>query len=198
VSFLFTFLPWIAYAVLGGHTAASQQRATLAALAITVLVIAYKRRKGSALDALIVETGSAVFFAVIAIVAFTAPHSGALTYAAPLSGATLAVIAWGSLAVHRPFTLGIAKQTTPREFWNQPVFIHSNDVITTVWAVSFTVSAAILAAVVHAGGDTAIRTVFQILGFAVPMIFTVRYVKIVQARSQQPGGHAHPGMHARP
>jgi hypothetical protein len=198
MSFLFTFLPWIVYAVLGGHTAASQQHGTLAALVVTVLVIAYKLKKGSALDALIIETGSAVFFAVIAIVAFAAPNSGAATYAAPLSGTTLAVIAWGSLAVRHPFTLGIAKQTTPREIWTEPVFVHSNDVITTVWAACFTVSAAVLAAVVHAGGDVLLRTLLQVLGFVVPMLFTVRYIKSVRARTQQAAGYAHPGMPAQP
>jgi len=135
VSYLRTFLPWIVYAVLAGHTAAAQQRGTLAALAVTVLVIAYKvRKEHSAFDALIIETGSAVFFAAMAAVAFAAPHSGVLTYAAALASATLAVIAWASLAARHPFTLGIAKQTAPREVWSQPAFMHSNVVITMIWA----------------------------------------------------------------
>lgn len=198
MSYLFTFLPWIVYAFLGGHTAASQQRGTLAALVVTVLVIAYKRRTGSAFDALIVEIGSAIFFAVIAAVAFAAPHSGVLTYSAALSSTTLAVIAWGSLAARRPFTLGIAKQSTPREVWTQPAFMHSNVVITTIWAASFTVSAVILVAVIHAGAGVLLRTVFQVLGFVVPMLATHRYVKIVHARAHQAAGFAQPGKHAQP
>jgi hypothetical protein len=198
VSYLFTFLPWIVYSVLGGHTAASQQRGTLAALAVTVLVIAYKRRKGSAFDALIIETGSAVFFAAIAAVAFTVPHSGVLTYSAALSSTTLAVIAWASLAAGHPFTLGIAKQSTPREVWSQPAFRHSNVVITAIWAVSLTISAAILVIVIHAGAGVLVRIVFQILGFVVPMAATARYVKIVHARAHQAVGYAHPGAHVRP
>jgi hypothetical protein len=198
VSYLFTFLPWIVYSVLGGHTAASQQRGTLAALAVTVLVIAHKRRKGSAFDALIIETGSAVFFAAIAAVAFAAPHSGVLTYSAALSSTTLAVIAWISLAFGHPFTLGIAKQSTPREVWSQPAFMHSNVVITAIWAVSLTVSAAILVIVIHAGAGVPVRMVFQILGFVVPMAATARYVKIVHARAHQAVGYASPGAHVRP
>jgi hypothetical protein len=198
MSLLFTFLPWIVYAVLGGHTAASQQHGTLAALAVTVLVLAYKRRAGSAFDALIIETGSAVFFAVIAVVAFASPGSGALTYSAALSSATLAVIAWASLAAGHPFTLGIAKQTAPREVWSQPAFMHSNRVITAIWAVSFTVSAAILAVAIHAGAGAPVRIIFQVLGFVVPMAATARYVKIVHARAHQAAGYARPGAHARP
>ena len=108
MSCLFTFLPWIVYAALSGHTASAQQRGTLAALAVTVLVIAYKLKKGTAFDALIIETGSEVFLAALA-----GPHAGLRNYAAALSSTALAVLAWGSLAVRRPFTLGIAKQTTP-------------------------------------------------------------------------------------
>jgi hypothetical protein len=196
VSYLRTFLPWIVYAVLAGHAAAAQQRATLAALAVTLLVIAYKvRKEGSTFDALIVETGSAVFFAVMAAIAFAAPHSGLLTNAPALSSATLAVIAWASLAARHPFTLGIAKQTTPREVWSQPLFLHSNMVITTIWAVSLTISAAILVIVIHAGGDVLLRVLFQVLGFVVPMLCTARYVKIVHARAHQAAGYAEPGAH---
>jgi hypothetical protein len=198
MSFLFTFLPWVVYAVLGGRTAASQQRGTLAALAVTILVIAYKRRAGSAFDALIIEVGSAVFFAAIATVAFIAPHSGVLTYCAALSSAALAVISWASLAVGRPFTLGIAKQTTPRAVWSQPAFLHSNLIITAIWAVSFTVSAAVLAVAIHAGTAVFVQVTLQVLGFVVPMAATTRYVKIVRARAHRAVGDTRPGVPTLP
>jgi hypothetical protein len=69
---------------------------------------------------------------------------------------------------------------------------------TTVWAVSFTVSAVVLAVVVHAGGDVLLRTLLQVLGFVAPILFTVRYIKVVQARGQRAMGHANPGMPAQP
>jgi hypothetical protein len=188
VSYLRTFLPWIVYAVLAGNSASGQQRGTLAALAVTVLVIAYKVRAGSTYDALIIELGSAVFFAALAVLAFAGPHSSLLRYSTALSSTALAVIAWGSLAIRRPFTLGIAKQETPREFWDQPLFIRTNVIITMVWAMSFTIGALILAAVVHAGGDVIVRTVVQVLGFVIPMVFTVRYVAIVKGRAQEVSG----------
>jgi hypothetical protein len=183
VSYLRTFLPWIVYAALSGNSASAQQRGTLAALAVTVLVIGYKVSKGSAFDALIIETGSAVFFAGMAAIAFASPHSTLLGYASALSSTTLAIIAWGSLAVAHPFTLGIAKQQTPREVWRQPLFIHSNVVITTVWAVSFTVAAFVLAAVVHAGESVGVRIAIQVLGFVVPMVFTHQYIAMVHGRA---------------
>ena len=198
MSYLRTFLPWIVYAVLAGHTAAAQQRGTVAALVVTLAVIAYKvRKEHSTFEALIIESGSAVFFVAMAIVAFSAPHSGVLTYAAAVSSGTLCVIAWASLAARHPFTLGIAKQSTPPEVWSQPAFKHSNVVISTIWAVSLTISALILVVVIHAGADVIVRMLFQVLGFVVPMVCTARYVKRVHARAHEAAGYARPGAHAQ-
>jgi hypothetical protein len=183
MSYLRTFLPWIVFAVL---PSGSWQWAALAALVVAVAVIAQQVRAGVGLDALIIELGSAVFFAVLAAVAFADPHSGVHDYSAALSSGTLAVIAGISLAVGRPFTLGIAKRTTPREVWGLKPFIRTNVVITAVWTAAFALTAVVLALVAHAGhGHSASAVVIQIAGFVVPMVFTVRYVAHVQAKAGQ-------------
>ncbi|MGW0083280.1 hypothetical protein [Streptomyces sp. NPDC003393] len=183
MSYLRTFLPWIVFAVL---PSGSWQWAALAALVVAVAVIAQQVRAGVGLDALIIELGSAVFFAVLAAVAFADPHSGVHDYSAALSSGTLAVIAGISLAVGRPFTLGIAKRTTPREVWGLKPFIRTNVVITAVWTAAFALTAVVLALVAHAGhGHSVSAVVIQIAGFVVPMVFTVRYVAHVQAKAGQ-------------
>jgi hypothetical protein len=70
-----------------------------------------------------------------------------------LANGTLALISLISLAIRRPFTLGIAKQTTPREFWDLPEFLKVNMIITSVWAASFVVAATVLTLIAHAGPD---------------------------------------------
>ncbi|MER6074511.1 hypothetical protein ABT187_37970 [Streptomyces sp. NPDC001817] len=185
MSYLRTFLPWIVFAVI---PSGAWQWAALTALAVSVAIIAQEKRSGAGFDALIIESGSAAFFAVLAAIAFAAPHSGVHTYSAALSSGTLAVIAGVSLAVGRPFTLGIAKRTTPREVWGLKPFIRVNVVITAVWTAAFAVTAVVLALVAHAGhAHSAAATIVQIAGFVVPMVFTVRYVAHVQAKVQQAG-----------
>jgi len=183
MSYLRTFAPWILYAVIAGDSTASKQWGALAALAMTVLVVVHQRRRGQNYDALIIEIGSGVFFAALVVLVFAAPHSGLLGYSTALSSAALAVIAWGSLAIRRPFTLGIAKQTTPREAWDQPLFLRVNVIITLVWAISFTLGAVLLAVIVHAGGGVGVRSVAQVAAFVIPMVFTVRYAALVRARA---------------
>ncbi|MCC5478712.1 hypothetical protein [Streptomyces barringtoniae] len=182
MSYLRTFLPWIVFAVI---PSGDWQWGALAALVVAVGIIAQQKRSGTGFDALLIEAGSAVFFAVLAVIAFADPHSGVHAYSAALSSGTLAVIAGLSLAVGRPFTLGIAKRATPREFWDLKPFIRVNVVITSVWTAAFVLTAAGLAVLAHSGhAHSTPATLVQIAGFVVPMLFTVRYVAHVQAKAQ--------------
>ncbi|MER5732692.1 hypothetical protein ABT084_30930 [Streptomyces sp. NPDC002138] len=181
MSYVRTFLPWIVFAVV---PSAQWQWGALAGLLAAVAVIVQQRRAGAGFDALIMEAGSAVFFAVLAAVAFADPHSAVHAYSAALSSATLALIAGGSLAAGKPFTLGIAKRTTPREVWGLRPFLRINAVITAVWTAAFAVTAGALGALAHAGhGHSTTATLVQVAGFAVPMLFTVRYVAAAQAKA---------------
>jgi len=177
MSYLQTFAPWIVYAII---PSAHWNWAALIALVLSIGLIAQQTRAGRTLDAQIIEIGSAIFFAAITVVAFTAPDSGLHPYAPALSSATLAVIAGVSMAARKPFTLGIAKQTTPREFWGQPLFVRTNVIITAVWTACFAVAAVVLTMLAHSGSTA--RTLVQVAGFVVPMIFTLRYVAYLQAR----------------
>ncbi|MBL1081980.1 hypothetical protein JK359_08275 [Streptomyces actinomycinicus] len=184
MSYLRTFLPWIVFAV---FPSGDWQWGALAALAVSVALIAREKRSGTGFDALVIETGSAVFFAVLAAVAFADPHSGVHDYSAALSSGTLAVIAGLSLAAGRPFTLGIAKRTTPRELWSLKPFVRTNVIITGVWTTAFALTAGALAVAAHAGhGHSTAATLIQVAGFVLPMVFTVRYVAHVQAKAAQP------------
>ncbi|WP_328535273.1 hypothetical protein [Streptomyces sp. NBC_00344] len=181
MSYLRTFLPWIIFAVL---PSGDWQWAALAALAVAVAVIVQQVRTGAGCDALIIELGSAVFFAVLAAIAFVNPDSGVHDYSAALSSGTLAVIAGISLAIGKPFTLGIAKRTTPPEVWGLKPFIRTNVIITAVWTAGFALTAVVLVLVAHAGNaHSTLSTLIQIAGFVIPMLFTVRYIAHVQAKA---------------
>jgi hypothetical protein len=178
MSYLRTFAPWIVYAII---PSAHWNWAALIALVLSIGLIAQQTRTGRTLDAQIIEIGSAVFFAAITVVAFAAPNGGLHPYTPALSSVTLALIAGASIALRKPFTLGIAKQTTPREFWDQPLFVRTNVIITAVWTACFAVTAVVLTTLAHSGSTG--RTVVQVAGFAVPMIFTLRYVAHIQAKA---------------
>ncbi|SEL28332.1 hypothetical protein [Streptacidiphilus jiangxiensis] len=182
------FLPWIAFAALSGTV--GWETGAITAVLLSLVLLQRDRRAGRGLDENVIELSAAVFFVVIAALAAAAPHSPLRDGVGALSSAWLAVTAWGSLAIARPFTMGIARRSVPEHFWDTPQFRRANNVITAVWAASFTVTAlaagAVDLATPHAG---LVTTLIQFTGFVVPAVFTVRYQQsrrraAAQARQQ--------------
>jgi hypothetical protein len=176
-----SFLPFIVFAALAG---AAWQWAALAACVIGIRLLMQDRKAGHPNDALILQYSNCAYFAVLAAVAFAAPHSELKHYCGALSFAWIGATMTSTLLVHRPFTLGIARQKAPKEVWNSPWFLRMNNVITTVWGVSFLVAAAILAVLVANDAVTAVTLACQVVGFAIPAVFTHRYPTIVRNRVQ--------------
>ncbi|HWC84555.1 MAG TPA: hypothetical protein VG756_31750 [Pseudonocardiaceae bacterium] len=173
------FAPWIALAVL---SAAGWQWGALAGLVIGLALLVRQLRAGTAADALILEISTTVYFVALTALAFAAPNSPLHHYSGVLSFGWLALTAWSTLAARRPFTLGIARRSTPRERWATPAFLRVNVVITAVWAGFFTLTAIAVAICDATGAGSAATIVCQVVGFVVPAVFTARYPKIVRAR----------------
>lgn len=180
MNYLRGFVPWIAFAVVSSF---GWQWGALAALALGLRLIGQDRKAGVAADSLILERSTVVFFAALTAVAFALPDSGLKDYTGTLSLGWLAVTAWATLAVKRPFTLGIARRQVPEEIWHNPVFLRINTVLTSAWAAAFTVTSAVLAGVAAADLGSAVSIPVQIAGFAVPALFTARYPDRVRART---------------
>ena len=179
MSYLRGFIPWIAFAVL---STVGWQWGALAGLVIGVRLLMQDRKAGVATDALILQISTIVYFAALTAFAFAAPHSPVEHYDGAVSFAWLALTAWATLAVHHPFTLGIAKRQAPEAVWNSPVFLRINVVLTTAWALSFTLTAAAVA-LCHAAQLSSVAAIAcQVAGFVFPAVFTSRYPKAVQAR----------------
>ncbi|MFJ9815802.1 hypothetical protein ACIRU3_11090 [Streptomyces sp. NPDC101151] len=181
-----SFVPWIVVAALTGTV--DIRWAALAGLVLAVGLVAVQRRAGRGWDAQVIECSAVAFFAVYTAAAFAAPGSTAVTHYGPaLSSLWLAATAWGSLAVGRPFTLGIARTQVPEHVWGSPLFLHINRVITTVWATAFALGGIGGALLRHyQPGDGTARTLLTVASFVVPIMFTVRYPEIARTRHAAP------------
>ncbi|MCQ8770820.1 hypothetical protein [Streptomyces telluris] len=173
------FIPWIAFAVV---SSAGWQWGAVAGLVAGAGLLVQERKAGAAGSSLILEVSTVCFFAALAVLAFALPHSGLRHFGGALSLGWLALTAWATLAVGRPFTTGIAKTQAPPEVWDTPFFRRINVVITSAWALAFTVTAVALAAVSAAGLGSAISVPVQAAGFALPALFTARYPERARAR----------------
>lgn len=132
-------LPWIAFGIAGmsGHG----KLGTLIALMAAAGLVGWRARRGDFKAPEVVALG---YFALrlglgAAGVAVPPQLEPVLLFAA------LALMAWGSLAVGRPFTWQYARDQWPEAYWDNSGFKKINAAATAVWALAFTAVVGLLA-----------------------------------------------------
>jgi hypothetical protein len=178
VGYLRGFIPWIVFAVVASF---DWRWGALTALVTGVFLLLQDRRAGVEADAQILDVSTVVYFVGLGALAFASPHSALEPYDDVMSFGWLALTAWGSLAVGRAFTLGIARRQTPREYWDLPAFVRINVIITAAWATAFTLLGAALAICAATGAPTWVGIACHVAGLLAPAVFTSRYPARAQA-----------------
>ena len=115
IAYALSFSPWITY---GAVSASLTWRAGVYAALIVQVALAASLSRRRELDAL--SIGTLAFFGAMSAVALASPHPAIHRWIAALSAGALALIALASLAVGQPFTLAIARRSTPAALWDIP------------------------------------------------------------------------------
>lgn len=172
MSYLRSFRPWIAYGII---SALVDWRAA-AAIAFVVAAREVHRQRAEHGDVDDLSVTTRWFFLGLTIVAIARPDTPLHHYTPALSLLALGATATWSLVDGDPFTATIARRTSPAEFWDLPLFRQANVTITAVWAASLLGTAAACAAILAvAPAATPAWVGAEVLGFAVPVVFTARY-----------------------
>lgn len=133
---LITFVPWLCYWIFlsFGKIYLAVWLAFISALSLSLNEL----RKGTLK---ILTIGTMLFFLLmIFLVSFTRPSW--LWHEISLMGnLALAIITFLSILLRKPFTMQYAIETTPKERWADPGFIHANYVITWAWLAAFVIMA---------------------------------------------------------
>ncbi|MGF6881531.1 hypothetical protein ABIA39_002221 [Nocardia sp. GAS34] len=176
-----SFLPWIVFAVVSGFDV---RAGAVAGLAAALILLINERRSGMPWDALILDISTGAYMLVIAVLACAAPHLAVLQYGTALSFGWLAVTAWFGLAIGRPFTTGIARRQVDEFIATTPLFRRINVVITTVWAICFTLDAVTLTVLQMRYPHATTPLLIAKFGFFVlAAVFTARYPDIARRRA---------------
>jgi hypothetical protein len=182
--------PWVLLSILSGP--GRFEEAASAALGLTLLTLWVGWRRGVPVHLL--EVFGAVFFGVLAILGLAA-SDGVITWletwAGEVSNVALASFAIVTLLLRRPFTLAYAKDSTPEEYWESPLFMRINYAISAVWAGAFTFSAiigAIGGVVLHDGADFWTGWILPIAAILFAVEFTEFYPDYAGARFSQSVG----------
>ncbi|MDT0440499.1 MULTISPECIES: hypothetical protein [Streptomyces] len=184
----FAFAPWIIFDVVAGPS--TWEYAALAALVASIALNVPDFRRGKFK---ILEVTGVVFFAVISVLALVLDHHDLVwleTYAQAISSGVIAVVCLASLAFV-PFTSQYARESTPREHWDSPVFRHINLVLTAMWSAVFVVTAVLGVVAVHTrGGSDWLNWVIPVALLVLAVRFTEHYPDRYTARQRAavPGG----------
>lgn len=184
--------PWIVMAVMSGIV--RFEFAVGLSLAVAVVIVVANKVTGGTLKLL--EFSDVAFFLVLAVVGLVASDSvldWLRTWSGELSNIALVVIALGSILIRSPFTLGYAKESTPREFWDSPAFLRTNYVITWAWAIAFIVAAVsgyIGDAVIDNDNNLWTGWIIQTAAMLAAVQFTLWYPRVVRARGRAAAGVA--------
>ena len=127
------FIPWIFYwsfsgpglwtiAILGGLTAAAG-------------LVSWRWVKRH--DVKTMELVTMGYFAVHAILTLALGSPFLKTYGPIANSLVLAGMAFGTLAIKKPFTYQYAKEDWDKSYWDEPAFIKINEIITGVWGGIF-------------------------------------------------------------
>lgn len=181
------FIPWIIFWVVASPS--TWEWATLGAL-IAALILAVPSVERGGLK--ILDVGSIVFFAVLAVLAIFLDRSDldwVEDYSQVISSGALAVIAFGSLLV-MPFTEQYARESAPREVWDTPGFKRTNLVLTAMWGAVFLLSA-ILGVIAEETASSS--TAREWLNWIIPIVlvigafkFTAWYAERARGRAPEP------------
>src|SRR3990167_9648804 len=126
------FLPWILYFIIAGKTRDENQAAIIVALVTTVLFDLKMLKKG-----FLLSWATVLFFVGLLATTIFVSSTWPEDYASLISNCALTFIVWFSLIINKPFTLQYAREQVPSEFWEMPGFLFVNQMITLMWAVSF-------------------------------------------------------------
>ncbi|MGV0774520.1 hypothetical protein [Mycolicibacterium elephantis] len=143
--------PWILMGILNGP--GRFEEAASVALALSLLTLWVGARRGVPVHLL--EAFTVAYFGVLAVLGLVASDRAIewlQLWAGALSNVALAAFAIITLLARRPFTLAYAKDTTPQEYWDSPVFLRINYAISGAWAGAF-----LFSAIVGVYGDAVLR-----------------------------------------
>ncbi|MEF0940279.1 hypothetical protein [Rhizobium sp. BR 362] len=178
MSLLLAFLPFIVFAVANGFTSPTLAL-FLAALVSLVLLLRDRLILGKAPK--ILDIGTTILFGGLALCVLLGGAMESIFAVRLAVDAGLLAIVLISIAVRRPFTLQYAREQVAHEFWDNPVFIRTNYIITSVWALAFTVMAAADAILLYAPEiPTNVGIVATIAALAGAVRFTGWYPKRVR------------------
>lgn len=135
---LLGFIPWLFLLLVARGGLANLKLAILISLSASLLFGFKNLRQG-----FLLSWAGLTFFVLAAIAVNLLNLTWVARHMDILANTTLASLMWGSILRGTPFALQYARQTRPREQWNDPQLLAGSRWISLVWAWLLTLSVAL-------------------------------------------------------
>ncbi|PWR74272.1 hypothetical protein [Methanospirillum lacunae] len=132
LTLLISFSPWIVFGVLAGHSLVQLEICLVICLLLSV-VLNWTDLKNK----LIVPWATLLYFIIVCLLVIPLHVYEIIPFIGLASNVVLTLIAFGSIAVGKSFTIQYARKEVPQERWNDIHFIRINQVITGFWGLLF-------------------------------------------------------------
>jgi hypothetical protein len=184
MAILLAFAPFIAFAVIDRLAGPTEGLVAGAVVSTGLLLRDLIRGR----TAKVLEIGTAILFGGLALHALLSRPAWSVVGVRLVVDAGLLLIVLASMAMRRPFTLQYAREQVAPELWDAPEFVHTNYVITAVWALAFAVMvAAELALLTVPSMPPRIGIAAVVLALIAAVKFTGWYPERVKARTAAKG-----------
>ncbi|MCK4815100.1 hypothetical protein KA005_04960 [bacterium] len=178
---LIGFLPWISFAILPTSTLQQLDIAIAVALILTIAT-----NFGELKKCFVLPVGTIIFF-IFCFIAITVFKSlWVMSYLWLFAGLVLLLIALVSLLIRKPFTMQYAKLKTPKDKWQDPLFIKINYILTGMWSAIFLLR--LILSAINAYSDIFTTLSFNIIAnglLVLAVIFTAWFPQWYKHRQQQ-------------
>jgi hypothetical protein len=132
---LLAFAPWLSFLIIARDSLFRLKLGLIVALILSIVMGVARLHRG------VILWAGLFFFTCTTVAVVLLNDVWTAKYMGILANGTLAVSSWMTVALGKPFTLDYAREHTDPSLWDNPVFIRTNIVITSVWALTFTVNA---------------------------------------------------------
>lgn len=132
---LFSFAPWIFFLIIAHDSMFRLKLGIIVAAVLSVFMAVKRLHRG------VIMWASILFFLYAILAVVLLENMWAVRHMGVLANGALAVGVWAGIGLKRPFTMEYAREHTDPCLWEQPSFLRTNYLLTTIWAVVFTINA---------------------------------------------------------
>ncbi len=131
---LFAFAPWISFLLIARNSLFRLKLGLVVAFVLVVVMGITRLHRG------IILWAGLLFFTYATVAVALLNNMWSAQHMGIMANGALAVSTWLTIVIKKPFTLDYARDHTDPSLWDHPLFIRTNVVIASVWALIFSVT----------------------------------------------------------